>query len=173
LASCFSTSDTPTLGLHTWIIWFDHEPDQRVDLTRFSLTPTDREFEFSVCITRRVRTKNCFQMVWVRPNVCPRCVSLLIGVPVCVSASHDFQFSPIRMLAASDLNLLCICFRIMLVDDPDLPDPVLMCLWFFWWSSAFYRSSAVLGHQIPVRWPRVYINFIIHLIICSVLRLLV
>jgi len=74
---------------------FVHELDQHVDLTRFGLTPAALEFEFSICITCRVRTHRRFHLVRVRLNVCSRCASLLIRVPVCLSASHDFQFFPI------------------------------------------------------------------------------
>jgi len=90
-----------------------------------------------------------------------------------VLAEHDYHFSPIRILAASNLNLLCICFWLIVVYAPDLPAFLLMCLWFFCWSSVFHWPCAILGHQIPAWWPYFYINLIVHWIVRSVLQLMV
>ena len=86
-------------------------------------------------------------------GVCPLCL-IFIAVLLCVPASKDCLclFIHIGLLSC----LICVAehfFRTaILVDDLDFSAPVLMLLGFFWWSCAFRRSSAVMGHQILARW---------------------
>ena len=134
-----------------------------VDLNRISLISVDWKFEFSVFIlhTPCTHTPSLPSGSWMPRGVCPLC-SIFIPVLLCVPASKGCLCLPIHIGLVSCLSCVSKHFfrTVILVDDLDLSAPVLMRLWFCRWSSALHRSSAVIDHQIPARWPCFYINFI-------------